>query len=134
MQKITNAIELQNAIQIVEKEHALKGLLLKEQLYCTYESLKPINIIKNTLRDVVSATSLTDNLLGTVTGLAGGYLSKKMVVGTSGNIIRNLLGSVLQFGVTSVVAKHPEAIKYVGQFIFQHLFRKKENKSDSTLE
>jgi len=134
MQKITNAVELQNAILLVQNEHAIKGLLLKEQLYCTYESLKPINIIKNTLHDVISATSLTDNLLGTVTGLASGYLSKKMVVGTSGNIIRNLLGSVIQFGVTTTVAQHPDAIKYVGQFIFQHLFHKKEKKSDSTLE
>jgi len=55
------------------------------------------------------------------------------VVGTSGNIIRNLLGSVLQFGVTTAVAQHPETIKYVGQFIFQHLFSKKKKKSDSTL-
>lgn len=125
MQKITNALELQNAILVLENEHAIKELLLKEQLYCTYESLKPINIIKNTLRDAISTSSLTDNLLGAISGLAGGYLSKKIVVGKSGNIIRNMLGSVLQFGVTTTLAQHPDAIKQVGQFLFQHLFRKK---------
>jgi hypothetical protein len=59
-------------------------------------------------------------------GLATGYLSRKIVVGASGNIFRKLLGSILQFGVTNIVAQHPDVIKSIGQFIFQHIFRKKE--------
>jgi hypothetical protein len=62
-------------------------------------------------------------------GLTTGYLSKKLVVGFSGNIIRKLLGSILQLGVTNVVAQHPDSLKSLGQFIFQRIFHKKEKNS-----
>ena len=126
MQNITSTAELKNAIQLLEAEQAVKGQLLKEQFYLTYESLKPVNLLKSTLKDIASSPYLIDNILGTAMGLATGYLSKKIVVGASGNIFRKLFGSVLQFGVTNVVAQHPDAIKSFGQFIFQHIFRKKE--------
>ena len=127
METITSAVSLKNAIQLLEAEQTVKGILLKEQFQLTFESLKPINILKNTLKEVSSSPLLIDNILGSVVGLATGYLSKKIVVGASGNIFRNMLGSILQFGVTNVVSRHPEGIKSIGQSIFQLLFRKKED-------
>jgi len=127
METITSAVSLKNAIQLLEAEQTVKGILLKEQFQLTFESLKPINILKNTLKEVSSSPLLIDNILGSVVGLATGYLSKKIVVGASGNIFRNILGSILQFGVTNVVSRHPEGIKSIGQSIFQLLFRKKED-------
>ena len=127
METITSIAGLKNAIQLLEAEQTAKGILLKEQFQLTFESLKPINILKNTLKEVSSSPLLIDNILGSVVGLATGYLSKKIVVGASGNIFRNILGSMLQFGVTNVVSRHPEGIKSIGQSIFQLLFRKKED-------
>ena len=126
MQKITSITGLQNAIQLLKVEQASKEQLLKEQFHFTYESLKPINILKNTFKNIVSAPSLHDNLLGTIMGLATGYLSKKIFVGTSGNIFRKLFGSVLQIGVTNLVAQNSETIKSVGQALIQHFFQKKK--------
>ena len=127
METITSVVSLKNAIQLLEAEQTVKGIILKEQFQLTFESLKPINILKNTLKEVSSSPLLIDNILGSVVGLATGYLSKKIVVGASGNIFRNILGSILQFGVTNVVSRHPEGIKSIGQSIFQLLFRKKED-------
>ena len=127
METIHSIAGLKNAILLLEAEQTVKGIVLKEQFKLTYESLKPINILKNTLKEVSSTPLLIDNILGSVVGLATGYLSKKIVVGASGNIFRNMLGSILQFGVTNVVSKHPEGIKSIGQSIFQLLFRKKED-------
>lgn len=126
MQKITSTAELKNAIQLLEIEQAIKGQLLKEQFYRTRESLKPLNLLKGALKDIASSPYLIDDILGAAMGLATGYLSKKLVVGASGNMFKKLIGSVLQLGVTNVVAQHPDAIKSFGQFIFQHVFRKKE--------
>ena len=126
MQKITSSAGLKSAIQLLEVEQAVKEQLLKEQFHFTYESLKPINILKNTFKNIVSAPSLHDNFLGTIMGLATGYFSKKIFVGTSGNIFRKLFGSVLQFGVTKIVSQHPDTIKSFGQFIVQHFLTKKE--------
>jgi hypothetical protein len=127
MQSITTATELKDAIQLLEVEQAVKGLLLKEQFYLTYEGLKPINILRSTFNDIVSSPNIIDNLLGTTVGIATGYLSKKVFVAGSGNIIRNFFGSLLKQGVTNVVAQHPDIIKSLGQSIFQYIFRKKEN-------
>jgi hypothetical protein len=59
-------------------------------------------------------------------GLLGGFLSKKIFVGVSGNLIRKLFGSVLQIGVTNLVAQNSETIKSVGQALIQHFFQKKK--------
>ena len=130
MQNITSTAGLKNAIQLLEAEQAIKGQLLKEQFYLTYESLKPVNLIKSTLNDIATSPYLIDNILGTAMGLASGYLSKRIFVGASGNMIRKLLGSVLQFGVTNVVAQHPDTIKSFGQSSF-NIFQKKETNSKS---
>jgi hypothetical protein len=125
MQNINSTAELKYAIELLEVEHVLKGRLLKEQFYLTYESLKPINVLKRTLKELTSSAYLIDNIPGTIMGLASGYLSKKLFTGGSGNIFRKLLGSLLQFGVTNVVAKNSESIKSTGLTIFQHFLQKK---------
>lgn len=132
MEKITTSAELKDAIQLLEFEHTYKGQLLKEQVLLVHENLKPVNLIKNALSEVTSSPYLTDNLLGSTVGLASGYITKKIAVGFSGNVIRKLFGLILQFGVTNVVARHTDTIKSIGQFIYQHFLHKKEmNAKDS---
>jgi len=126
MKSITSSAELKDAIQQLEFETTIKGQLLKEQLLLTHESLKPVNLIKNALSEVASSPYLVDNILGASVALATGYISKKIVIAGSGNVIRKLFGSILQFGVTNVVAQHTDTIKSVGQFIYQHFLHKKE--------
>jgi len=126
MQNITSAAELKDAIQSLEAEQSIKGQLLREQLFLTYESLKPVNLLRNALKEISSTPYLIDNISGTAMGLLGGFLSKKIFVGTSGNLIRKLFGSVLQFGVTNLVAQNSEIIKSVGQALIQHFFQKKK--------
>ena len=129
MQNITSKAGLKDAIQLLEADQVLKGLILKDQFYLTYESLKPVNLLMHTLKEISSSPYLIDNISGTAMGLAGGFLSKKIFVGTSGNVIRKLIGSILQLGVTNVVAKNSDIIKSVGHAIFQHFFHKKEMNS-----
>jgi hypothetical protein len=125
MQNITTTAELKNVIQILEVEQTIKGQELKEQFYLTYESLKTVNLIKSTLKEAVTSPLLIDNILGTVLGLATGYYSKKFLIGTSGNILRKLFGSIFQLGVTKVVVQPTNTIKSFGQFIYHHIFHKK---------
>ena len=129
MQNISSSAELKNAILLLEVEQTSKRELLKAQLNITYESLRPVNIIRKTLSDIALSQDLTDNILGTASGLASGYLSKKIFIGTSGNLFRKLLGSVLQFGITTVVSQHPDVIKSLGKLILQYFLRKRETNS-----
>jgi hypothetical protein len=81
------------------------------------------------LKEITSSQDLRDNILGTASGIASGYLSKKIFIGTSGNIFRKLIGSILQLGVSSVVSNHPDFIKTLGHTILQYLLRIKETNS-----
>jgi hypothetical protein len=126
MQNMNSSDGLRNAIQSLEAQQAFKGQLLKEQLFITYESLRPVNLLINTIRDLASTPNLLDNILGTATGIATGYLSKKVFIGASVNLFRKIIGSVLQVGVTNAFAQHPEGIKSFGHLIIQYFLRKKE--------
>ena len=83
------------------------------------------------MNDIAKSPFLVDNMLGTGIGLASGFLTKKIFVGASGSLIRKLLGSILQFGVTNVVAQHSDTIKSIGQVIFQYFLHKREKNSGS---
>jgi hypothetical protein len=126
MENITSSAGLKNSIQLLIIEQAILGQQLKEQFFVTYESFKPANLLRNALREAISSPHLINDILGTAVGLATGFVSKKIVIGASGNLIRRLLGSITQFGVTTVVAQHPDTIKSIGQFIFQHIFHNKK--------
>ena len=126
MQNINSVLELKYAIQVLEIEQNEKALKLKEQFYITFESLKPANLIMNTLKEVFTSPNLTGNIINTTIGMASGYLSKKLVVGGSSNIIKRILGSILEYGVSNLVAQHPDGIKSAGQMILQRIFGKKE--------
>ena len=126
MENITSITGLKNAIQLLEAEKAEKEQLLKDQFHLTYERLKPASLLKGTLKDIVSTPYLIDNILGTTIGLATGYLAKKIVIGTSGNLFRKLFGSVMQIGITNAVAHHPDTIKSLGQTIIQRILHKKD--------
>lgn len=126
MEQISSTSELKNAIQLLEISRAIKADQLKEEFYLVYESLKPANLLKNTINEVVSSPYLIDNILGAALGLATGYLSKKMVVGKSINIIRQFVGTLMQVGVTSAISQNVISIKSYAETLFQQFFHKKK--------
>jgi hypothetical protein len=104
------------------KAHELK--LLKEQFYFVHEELKPINLVKNTFKEVFSSPELKNNAIGSTMGLATGYLSKKLVVGSSHNLIKNIVGNVLQFAVANTVSKHSNTIKIIGGHLLGRILKR----------
>lgn len=111
MGKITSVNELRESILLLEIKQAEDARLLKEQFMVTYESMKPINLIKNSIKDYLTSPDLKENILKTTLSLVAGYLSKKVVVGSTANPLKQLLGTFLQLGVTSMVSKNSDGIK-----------------------
>ena len=124
MENITSADELKNAIQLLEFDQAEKLHRLKEQSLKSIEILKPVNILKSAVKDIVTSPHLLDNMLDTGVGLATGFLTKKIFIGSSVNIIRKLLGGILQLGITQAATQNSEFIKSFGRFVFQRIFVK----------
>ena len=124
MQTISSVQGLRNAIQLLEAEQNVKGELLKKQVMITYESLRPVNLIKNTLKDLFSSSFEGENISGIAAGITGGYLLKKLFVGRSGNPFKKLLGSIIQFGLTNLIAQNSQLIKTFATGVFR-LFSEK---------
>ena len=113
MENITVSAGFKIAILNLEFEQAENGLRLEENLYVVFESLKPANLLRGTFYNIETSPNLIYNVI------CGAF-------GASASIIKKLFGSILQFGVTTIVAQHPDSIKSIGQYIFQRILRKRK--------
>lgn len=125
MERITTAAGLKSAIQILEVEQNERERLVKEQVGLVYESLKPINIIKRTLRELFSPPNLNGNLAGTALSVTSGVLLNRFFIGSSGGIIKKLLGKVIQYGITKLTARKTEVITSAGFTILSRFLMKR---------
>ncbi len=128
MEKSIEIFDLRSRIELLENQRKAEYLVLKSDFECILNSIKPTNIIKKTLREVSTTTEITDIMLSTSIGLATGYISKKIIVGKSINPIKKLLGVILQFSVASAVARNPQTIKAIGNYLIHLISRKKNDK------
>jgi len=130
MENITTTSELRLAIEKLEAEQFYQGQLLQSQFYDTLEGLKPINLLASTLSDISSLPVFSNSILGPIAGLATGYFSRKLIVGASVNVFRRILGTLVQFGVTNFVSRHPEGVKNLSSYIAQRIFHRNEQNSE----
>ncbi|MHB1146769.1 MAG: hypothetical protein ACYC01_04150, partial [Lutibacter sp.] len=119
MEPIKTQHELRAAILRLEYQQTEEGRALKEQFHLAYKSVKPANIILNTLKDLGDSSIITDNFLNTSVGFGTGYLSKMVFQGVVNSPIKKLLGSVLMYGITNFVSRNPDGIKLMGKKLFK---------------
>lgn len=105
---IANTTDLDIAIKRLEGKKFLQEQDMKADFHSLLNDLKPANILKNTLHEVQESTPLKHNLLKVAVGLGAGYFSRKLLVGQSAGILKKALGTALQFGITSFIAKKPD--------------------------
>jgi hypothetical protein len=132
MNTLNSGFNLKETILQLELKQALELKLLRQQLHLTYESIKPINLVKNTFKEVVASEDLTDNIVNTSVGLAAGYVSKTLFEKASHSPFRKLLGTALLFGVTNLVSKNPQTIKAVGLGVIDIIKHKLSNRKHHT--
>lgn len=132
MEPIKTQHELRAAILRLEIQQAEQGRALKEQFQTAYKSVKPANIILNTLKDLGESSFVKDGFLNTTVGLGTGYLSKMVFQGVVNSPIKKILGSALMFGITNVVAKNPDAIKAMAKKFFNLFGKRSSEEIDET--
>ena len=112
-------LNLKEAISQLETQQILEKRLLQTQLQLTYESISPINLFKTTISQVTQSPEIRGNLTNMVMGLAAGYASEMLFERISTNPFKKVLGSVLLFGITNLVAKNPEKVKSIGRVAYR---------------
>lgn len=124
MSKKDASASLKEAISLLEIRQAEEGRLLKEQLYVTFERLKPVNLIKSAFNEITSSIEIKNSLVNSLISGLTGYLTKRVIVGPTHNIFKKLAGILLQYGVTVVVSRYSETLRNLGLQLIQYLHNK----------
>ena len=124
---------LQESIRQLEIRQVQEGEELKNQFKATYESLKLVNLIKSSLKEVTESAEIKSTLFESVISVLSGYVTKKLMISSKSNPFMKIVGLALQFGVTNLVAKNAEVIReYVIQMIDKFLHPKEETPETET--
>jgi hypothetical protein len=119
-----NSLLLKERISFLADRQSQQIILLKEQAHITFESLKPINFLQDTIIDFTSQSNLKENVFDGIAGVTTGFLSKKLIVGTTNSPVKKLVGTLLQIGITALVTKNSSKIKAIGEVFLKHLFNR----------
>ncbi len=123
--EINNSTDLRAAILELEDRKQREKQQLVENFHAFTESLSPINLIKSTFNKVKETPGISGNVLKAAVGLGVGILSKRLLIGKSGGLVKRMLGSALEMGVMGVVAKNTDTLQSKAVRIFKNLFGSK---------
>jgi hypothetical protein len=103
MKTINEKKALEVKIAFLKSKQASDYLNLILQYHDTVNSLKPINLIKNSIVEVITTPNLKSNLINGALSLGSTYLAKNYLNTTSKNPIKNVLGKVLKFAFKNFI-------------------------------
>ncbi len=118
---------------MVENKKVYEWALLNEQILVVRNSLHPWQLLKRSFKEIVFSPPVKDDLLGTVMGLTAGVLSKALIVGTTHNPIKVLLGALLQMKVSNTVAQNAGTLGFIASNLMGLLHKKKERKTETII-
>ena len=132
MAKPNPIISLKESIRLLEIRQTEEGVILKEQFKVTFESLKPFNLIKNSLKELTGSAEIKNNFFESVVSILTGYLTKKIMVNTKGGPLMKIVGAMLQYGVTNLVSKNAEKIRILFADLIERFFNPLEEEIPET--
>lgn len=127
MHKNDPSASLKESIARLEIQQAEEKRLLKEDLSYVFEHLKPSNVIKDTVMDMVTALHAKKNILNTVLGAGAGYLASA-IFGRKPTLLNKLGARFLQQAVNFAVIQNSGAITDMALNLVTSLRRKVESR------
>ncbi|WP_417940987.1 hypothetical protein [Flavobacterium sp. RS13.1] len=105
METIYTIDSLNQKIKLLEEQQDREWCDIKDEIDEIKENLKPLNLIRNTIQEVNEAVGFKSDLAQSAISIGIGYLAKKLVVGKTDSTFKNILGSILQLAITTLVTK-----------------------------
>jgi hypothetical protein len=121
---------LNESIVMLQNKRAQELDELKQQLHIACESLKPLNLIKSAFHEVADSAEIKNNLVNSAIGLGTGFVSKKLLLGSSHNPFKKIMGTLIQFGVANVISKHVDDIKSIGGNLLNRFLKSNRTKKE----
>lgn len=113
MQEITNATELKRAIEKLALQQLNEYPILKAEVIESSEKLKPINMIRDTLLEVVStpvasiSDSSKDLFKATIIYIVG-IAIEKIFFGKSASPLMKLVGTIIEIVLINIIQRKAE--------------------------
>lgn len=108
METIYTIDSLNQKIKFLEAQQDKEWCEIKDEIDDIKENLKPLNLIRNTVQEVNEAVGFKSDLAQSAISIGIGYLAKKLVIGKTHSTFKNIIGSVLQLAVTTLISKPGE--------------------------
>lgn len=125
MSKLNANESLNSSISLLEQKRERDFLDLKHQLRLTGESLKPANIVRSAVQDIVGSKQAKSFLIKAAIGLAIGFVATKVVKRNHSNKHKNgFLGDALQYGMGMLAAQRNNLIKAAGIYVAKQVISK----------
>lgn len=122
--QINNAQELELAIVEMEKRKVVQQSILASQFHETYESLKPLNLLKSAFHKVTEPGDARSSILKAAGGIGVGLLTKKLLIGKTTSVVGSLISNVLRLTASNTVMNNTDKLKAYGIAIYNNFFRK----------
>jgi hypothetical protein len=100
-------VEKINALRVQQEEHLES---LKYQFHETYESFKPLNLIKSTFMDATKSPDVKNKLVDGALNLATGAISGNLLWGWTERPIKKVLSTAFNF-VKNRFSKNKETLQ-----------------------
>ena len=75
---------------------------LKNQYYTTYDSLNPINLVKNAVVNFATSPGVKTRIIGGVLGFATNFITKKFNLNNSTSPIKKIVGNVINLIASNI--------------------------------
>jgi hypothetical protein len=111
MKTITCQNDLTCAIEELEKQRHEEGQQLKEAFHNTVESVRPVNIIRNTAHQISSSPNLKREITKAAVVLVIGYIARKLIVASSRNPLRKIAANLAEVAIAGLIARNPGKFK-----------------------
>jgi hypothetical protein len=108
MEPVYTIDDLNQRIKFLENRQDTEWCEIKDEIDDIKENLKPLNLIRNTVEEINETVGFKSHMAQTAISIGIGYLAKKLVVGKSDSMFKNIFGSLIQLVVTNLVSKPHE--------------------------
>lgn len=115
---------LDDSIQLLEAKRELELIQLKQGLNELLDSLKPMNIIKDTIKKVTSSSDLKEGIGKTALGVASGFLVKNIIFRKTHNPVKLVARGMVQTAAIGIATTNFDKVKLKGAKLFLALLSK----------
>ncbi len=119
---------LKEKIEALKIKQAEEAKAFRDEVKATYECLKPVNLIKSSLAEFVSADNLKKELFESGILLVNSIITTQLTVKQSNNYFIRTLSTFAQLAITTLLTRNREGItQWIGSFIDKLFASQKEN-------